>query len=149
MTKDKDIKGLTLPVSQILAPATQQGGGEVFVEVAGLLGLAGEYAVWSAMPLLDTKSNSWMAVVSKRVRNDNGAPGWKNEYEHWACRWDIGCTQLLYKKQISHGYEIAGGSITPWYAPDGTLWGFFGCASRRSNTDAAFVVGLLNFKFQD
>jgi len=122
---------------------------EVFVNLAQLLGVAGEYALWQAGPILDPKSNTFLGVISKRLRNDGGAPGWKNEFQHFACRWDIGCSTLLHKEQISHGYDVAGADLTPYYAPDGTLWAYFGCASRASNTDAAFVVGILNVKFQD
>lgn len=120
---------------------------EVFVNLSGVCQVAGEYSILVSGPTIEPRGNTFLAVLSVRIRNADHS--WTNAFNHYAVRFDLSCTTLLFKKQIAHGYDIQGSDLNPWYAPDGSLWGLFGCCSRASETDAAFVPGILDIKFQD
>lgn len=117
---------------------------EVFVNLASVLGLVGEYVRWAAGPVLEPRGDTFIGVVAVRDRDANR--NWLNSFTFYAVRLNVGCDKLLLKRKLESRFDDACSCLTPYYAPDGGVWGYFG-ANVRDQQTAAFIPHILNVRF--
>lgn len=118
---------------------------EIQVSIANTAGVAGEYAMIIVGPVLDPKSNDFIGILQVRRRGSDHQ--WINEFDRYAFRTDMGCTQQKLRRILDNTFDLASSSMTIWQgAPNGELWAYFGCAKRNPNT-AAFEPYIMNVKF--
>lgn len=116
---------------------------EVFVNVASVLGEVGEYVRWATGPALEPHGNTFIGVIA--VRDRDNSHNWLNSYTYYAVRLSIDCQKLLLKRKIDNHFDDASGTLTPFYASDGGVWGYYGVNVRDQN--AAFVPHIMNVHF--